>query len=64
MSDRADFGTFGRYVETLVERMPAAYEFMRKLRDMVPGPHKIWLANPKLSETGCRPANISSSTRR
>jgi 4-carboxymuconolactone decarboxylase len=55
MSGRADFGTFGRYVETPVERMPAdmraAYDFTRKLRGMVPGPHKIWLANPKLSET-------------
>jgi 4-carboxymuconolactone decarboxylase len=55
MSDRSDFGTFGRYVETSVDRMSAemrdAYEFTRKLRGMVPGPHKIWLANPKLSKT-------------
>jgi 4-carboxymuconolactone decarboxylase len=50
-----DFGTFGRYQETPVDEMPpemkAAYEFTRQLRGMVPGPHKIWLANPKLSQT-------------
>jgi 4-carboxymuconolactone decarboxylase len=31
--------------------MKAAYEFTRELRGMVPGPHKIWLANPRLSQT-------------
>ena len=50
-----DFGTFGRYQETPVDEMPpdmkAAYEATTKLRGMVPGPHKIWLANPKLSQT-------------
>jgi 4-carboxymuconolactone decarboxylase len=55
MSERTDFATFGRYVEIPVDRMAAemrdAYEFTRKLRGMVPGPHKIWLANPKLSKT-------------
>jgi 4-carboxymuconolactone decarboxylase len=55
MSEASDFGTFGRYVETPVGKMPPdmrdAYEFTHKLRGMVPGPHKIWLANPKLSKT-------------
>jgi 4-carboxymuconolactone decarboxylase len=55
MTDTSDFGTFGRFVETPVEAMSpemrAAYEFTRKLRGLVPGPHKIWLANPKLSKT-------------
>lgn len=54
MAQDADFGTFGRYRETPIEQMPAemrdAYEFTRKLRGLVPGPHKIWLANPKLSK--------------
>src|SRR5579875_279956 len=51
----SDFGTFGRYVETPVNTMPAdmrsAYDFTRELRGQVPGPHKIWLANPQLSKT-------------
>lgn len=55
MTDPSDFGTFGRFVETPVEVMPAemkaAYDFTRELRGLVPGPHKIWLANPKLSQT-------------
>lgn len=55
MTDSSDFGTFGRFTETPVDRMPpdmrAAYEFTRELRGLVPGPHKIWLANPKLSKT-------------
>ncbi|BBJ39882.1 hypothetical protein SSPO_026000 [Streptomyces antimycoticus] len=50
--DPEDFGTFGRYVETPVDDMPSemrsAYEYTRRLRGLVPGPHKIWLANPKL----------------
>ena len=45
-------GTFGRYRETPVEEMPTdmqdAYELVMRLRGGVPGPHKIWLANPKL----------------
>ena len=49
------FGTFGRFRETSVEAMPGetrdAYEFTLKLRGVVPGPHRIWLANPKLSRT-------------
>jgi 4-carboxymuconolactone decarboxylase len=55
MTDTADFGTFGRFVETPVDEMPPhmreAYEFTRTLRGLVPGPHKIWLANPTLSMT-------------
>src|ERR1700722_1487271 len=52
--DPGDFGTFGRYEETPVEEMPAemrsAYEYTLRLRGVVPGPHKIWLRNPKLSK--------------
>jgi 4-carboxymuconolactone decarboxylase len=55
MSEQSDFGTFGRYEETAVDRMSPemreAYEFTKKLRARVPGPHRIWLANPKLSKT-------------
>jgi 4-carboxymuconolactone decarboxylase len=31
--------------------MKSAYDYTLKLRGMVPGPHKIFLANPKLSRT-------------
>ena len=55
MSTHPDFGTFGRYREVPVDEMPdamrEAYEFTMKLRGQVPGPHKIWLANPTLSQT-------------
>jgi 4-carboxymuconolactone decarboxylase len=55
VSQNSDFGTFGRFIETPVDNMPGdmreAYEFTKKLRGIVPGPHKIWLANPKLSKT-------------
>ena len=55
MTDNPDFGTFGRFVETPVSEMSAdmkdAYDFTTKLRGQVPGPHKIWLSNPKLSKT-------------
>ncbi|ORB75473.1 carboxymuconolactone decarboxylase family protein [Mycobacterium scrofulaceum] len=55
MTQATDFGTFGRFVETPADEMePAmrrAYEFTRGLRGLVPGPHKIWLANPALSTT-------------
>jgi 4-carboxymuconolactone decarboxylase len=55
VSERSDFGTFGRYVETPVDQMSPemrdAYDFTLKPRGMVPGPHKIWLANPTLSKT-------------
>lgn len=50
--DPADFGTFGRHVETPVEEMSpemrSAYDCTLQLRGLVPGPHKIWLANPAL----------------
>jgi 4-carboxymuconolactone decarboxylase len=50
-----DFGTFGRYQETPVDRMSPdmkdAYDYTMRLRGVVPGPHKIWLANPKLLKT-------------
>jgi 4-carboxymuconolactone decarboxylase len=55
VSTAADFGTFGRFVETPVDamtpEMKEAYEFTLGLRGLVPGPHKIWLANPTLSKT-------------
>lgn len=55
MPNNSDFSTFGRFVETPVADMPAdmrdAYDFTMKLRGLVPGPHKIWLSNPKLSKT-------------
>ncbi|WP_420608353.1 carboxymuconolactone decarboxylase family protein [Novosphingopyxis sp.] len=55
MFKAADFGTFGRYREVPVADMPAemreAYEFTKRLRGLVPGPHRIWLANPALSKT-------------
>jgi 4-carboxymuconolactone decarboxylase len=53
--DAGDFGTFGRYKEVPVEHMQPemmeAYAYTKSLRGIVPGPHKIWLANPKLSRT-------------
>jgi 4-carboxymuconolactone decarboxylase len=55
VSDNSDVGTFGRFVETPVKEMDAdmrsAYDYTVKLRGMVPGPHKIWLSNPKLLRT-------------
>jgi 4-carboxymuconolactone decarboxylase len=55
MSRTGDFGTFGRFVETPVDAMTPemkdAYDFTLGLRGLVPGPHKIWLANPTLSKT-------------
>lgn len=55
MPHSSDFGTFGRFTETSVAEMaPAmkdAYDFTMGLRGLVPGPHKIWLANPTLSKT-------------
>ena len=55
MSGQSDFGTFGRYIETPVDQMSpemrSAYDFTKNLRGVVPGPHKMWLANPKLSKT-------------
>jgi 4-carboxymuconolactone decarboxylase len=55
MASNSDFGTFGRFNETPVAKLSPetreAYEFTKRLRGLVPGPHKIWLANPKLSKT-------------
>ena len=55
MAESTDFGTFGRYQETPVKdmspEMKDAYDFTMNLRGVVPGPHKIWLANPTLSKT-------------
>jgi len=55
MTGNDDFGTFGRFVETPTEHMTgemkSAYDYTLQLRGVVPGPHKIWLANPKLSTT-------------
>ncbi len=49
------FGTFRRFLETSIAEMPPdmrdAYDFTRRLRGLAPGPHKIWLVNPKLSKT-------------
>ena len=58
MSQFPDFGTFGRYQETPVDEMPpemkAAYEATTRLRGMVPGPHKIWLATRSCPERSSR----------
>ena len=51
----SDFGTFGRYCEVACADMTAdtrdAYAYTAQLRGLVPGPHKIWLANPQLLRT-------------
>ena len=55
MAKDLDFGTFGRFQETPVDQMSPemrdAYDFTMGLRGLVPGPHRIWLANPALSKT-------------
>ncbi|WP_428395190.1 carboxymuconolactone decarboxylase family protein [Lichenicoccus sp.] len=55
MADTPDFGTFGRYQEVPLDEMSpemkAAYDTTMRLRGQVPGPHKIWLANPAMAET-------------
>src|SRR5580698_8510935 len=55
VSDTSDSGTVGRFTETPVVQMDPdmkpAYDDTLKQRGMVPGPHKIFLANPKLSRT-------------
>jgi 4-carboxymuconolactone decarboxylase len=55
LEDPDEFGTFGRFTETPVEQMPPemreAFDFTVKLRGLVPGPHKIWAANPALLKT-------------
>lgn len=55
LEDPDAFGTFGRFTETPVAQMPPemreAFDFTVKLRGLVPGPHKIWAANPALLKT-------------
>jgi 4-carboxymuconolactone decarboxylase len=55
LTDEGDFGSFGRYQEVplaqMTPEMRDAYERTMHLRGIVPGPHKIWLANPGLSNT-------------
>src|ERR1700723_586044 len=55
MKNNPVFGSFGRFQETPKAEMPpdmkAAFDFTMRLRGEVPGPHKIWICNPKLSET-------------
>src|SRR5258708_4745159 len=55
LSNHLDFGTFGRFVATTVGQMSPemrqAYDYTKRLRSLVPGPHKIWVSNPKLSKT-------------
>ncbi len=50
-----DFRSFGRYREVPVADMKSemkdAYDYTMQLRGLVPGPHKIWVANAKLSRT-------------
>ena len=53
MHENPDFGTFGRYRELSFDEMTVdqqrAYDFTMTLRGQVPGPHKIWVQNPKLN---------------
>jgi 4-carboxymuconolactone decarboxylase len=55
LTDAGDFGSFGRYEEVPVAHMSPetkeAYEYTMQLRGIVPGPHRIWLANAMLSRT-------------
>jgi 4-carboxymuconolactone decarboxylase len=55
MNQEPELGTFGRFIETPVEQMDAAtreaYDLTRQLRGLLPGPDRIWLANPTLAET-------------
>lgn len=55
LTDWGDFGNFGRYEEVPVSEMgpemKAAYDYTMQLRGLVPGPHKIWVANAILSRT-------------
>src|SRR6201987_1236247 len=52
ITENSDSGTFGRYrevpVDQLAPEMKAAYEFTLGARGHLPGPSKIWLANPRL----------------
>ena len=38
-------------MDRMSPKMLDALEFTKKLRGAVPGPHKIWSSNPKLSKT-------------
>ena len=55
LTDAGDFGSFGRYEEVPVAHMSPetkeAYDYTMQLRGIVPGPHRIWLANAMLSRT-------------
>ena len=55
ISEGESVGTFGRYEEVRKEKMSAnmraAYDLTIKVRGQLPGPHKIWLSNRRLSET-------------
>jgi 4-carboxymuconolactone decarboxylase len=55
MTASRSFGTFGRFTETPASEMDAdtksAYEYTLSLCGMVPGAHRIWLANARLSRT-------------
>jgi 4-carboxymuconolactone decarboxylase len=55
LTDPGDFASFGRFEEVPIARMSPemkdAYDYTMQLRGLVPGPHKIWLANAKLSKT-------------
>ena len=54
-TENSDSGSFGRYrevpVEHLAPEMKAAYEFTLGMPGRLPGPSKIWLANPRLLQT-------------
>ena len=66
MKDNPVFGSFGRFQETPKAEMPpdmkAAFDFTMRLRGEVPGPHKIWICNPKLSEISKPSMSRSRST--
>ena len=55
MTDSSPAPSFGRYCEVPVSAMSSemrdAYDFTLHLRGLVPGPHRIWLANPRLART-------------
>jgi hypothetical protein len=63
--DAGDFGSFGRYEEVAVAQMSPtmkeAYEYTMQLRGVVPGPHKIWLANQRFLGRSCRSVLITRS---
>ena len=55
LTDVGDFGSFGRYEEVPIAHiepeMKEAYDYTMQLRGIVPGPHKIWVANAALYQT-------------